>query len=132
MAKTVLAIRVDDELLARIMAVGGKDKTAAALKCIEAGLNHVRDPDPNQSDLFTAEDRERASMQREKVFELMKDGAPRTIGEIARAIEAPPESIQAIGARIRDFRKARYGRHTVEKKQVRPGLFQYRLIVRAA
>lgn len=132
MAKSVLAIRVDDELLARIMAVGGKDKTQAALKCIEAGIAHANDPDPNQIHLFSNEDRERINHQREKVFELMQDGKARTLEQIAKAIGAPATSIPAISARLRDARKPRFGRHTVEKNQIRPGLFEYRLIVRAA
>lgn len=132
MAKSVVAIRIEEDLLNRVIAVGGKDRSAAILKCIEAGIAHAHEPDPNQIPLFSDEDRERINHQREKVFDLMKDGRARTLEQIAKAIGAPATSIPAISARLRDARKRRYGAHTVEKQQLRPGLFEYRLIVRAA
>ena len=132
MAKTVVAIRMDEDLLSRVMATGGKDRSAAILKCIEAGVAHANDPDPDQIPLFSDDDRERLNHQRERVFDLMKDGKARTLEQIAAAIGAPATSIPAISARLRDARKARYGRHIVEKQQLRPGLFEYRLIVRGA
>lgn len=129
MAKTVVAVRIDNEMLSKVMAVGGKDRSQAILKCIEAGVEQANAPEPGQLNLFSEDAQARANTQRQHVFEVMKDGKPRTISAIAQAIGARPESIPAIGARLRDFRKPKFGSHTVEKKEVRPGLFEYKLVI---
>lgn len=61
------------------------------------------------------------------VFETMRDGRWRTINNIAAQVIGSP---QAISARLRDLRKAKYGAHEVERKSLGRGLFAYRLIVR--
>lgn len=62
-----------------------------------------------------------------RVFNLMKDGQWRTLTQISRITQGSP---QAISARLRDCRKAKYGGHTVERKWVDSGLWAYRLITR--
>jgi hypothetical protein len=69
----------------------------------------------------------RIARQRRAVFALMSDGKTRTLDEIATATGYPEASISA---RLRDFRKKKYGEHTVEKAYLSHGLWLYRLIVR--
>ena len=73
------------------------------------------------------EDHDRLGRQWRKVFELMKDGRQRTLREIADATGEPEASVSS---RLRDFRKEKFGAHTVERHRVTGGLFMYRLIVR--
>lgn len=61
-----------------------------------------------------------------KVFDLMSDGQWRTLEVIGLPLNVGDASISA---RLRDLRKAKYGSHTVERRHVRDGLFEYRLIV---
>jgi hypothetical protein len=74
-----------------------------------------------------AVDHGRIAKQRAKVYALMLDGQWRTLSEIA-AITGYPEA--SISARLRDFRKARYGAHTVDRaRRADPasGWWEYRL-----
>lgn len=61
-----------------------------------------------------------------RVFELMKDGEWRTIPQIVQQTRGSP---QAISARLRDYRKPKYGGHTVERKFISAGVWAYRLVV---
>ena len=61
------------------------------------------------------------------VFELMKDGEWRTLGEIRDAVERGTET--SISARLRDLRKSEFGGYDIQKREVRSGLWQYRLLV---
>ena len=78
----------------------------------------------------------RLTGQWKAVFAVMRDGAWRTLDEIQEIIvlgggEYYP--LQSISARLRDFRKRRFGRHTVPRRRrgdPRKGLFEYRLILR--
>jgi hypothetical protein len=71
------------------------------------------------------------------VFDITRDGAWRTLDEIQEMIVLSGGDyypLQSISARLRDFRKARFGRHTVERRRrgdPRRGLFEYRLILRS-
>lgn len=68
----------------------------------------------------------RLHKQHNRVFACMRDGAWRTLRQIAEATRDPEASISA---RLRDLRKERFGAHGVERRHVRDGLFEYRLIV---
>jgi len=59
-----------------------------------------------------------------RVFNLMQDGRWRTLNQIAEWVEGSPA---AVSARLRDFRKAKYGARVVERRHVGNGLYQYRL-----
>ena len=78
-------------------------------------------------------DEVRLTGQALRVWNVMKDGLWRSLWDIAgdsyRASDKS-DSEAAISARLRDFRKARFGGHTVERRYVQKGLHQYRLIVR--
>lgn len=71
-------------------------------------------------------DNERLGRQSRDVFDLMKDGRWRTLDSIAAQTDHPPASISA---RLRDFRKPRFGGYTVERRHVSNGLFEYRIII---
>jgi hypothetical protein len=71
-------------------------------------------------------DFDRLNGQLHRVFDLIKDGAWRTIPEITDAIgDASPQSISA---RLRDLRKDKFGAHTVERRYLGEGLYEYRLV----
>ncbi len=72
-------------------------------------------------------DHTRLTGQLAKVYNLMKDGRWRTLGEIESLIDEPQASISA---RLRDFRKPRFNSHTVDRRprgDRENGLFEYRL-----
>lgn len=71
-------------------------------------------------------DKDRLSGQFQKVFDTMRDGQWRTLDDITVITGYPNASISA---RLRDFRKDKFGKHTVERRRVAQGLFEYRLIV---
>lgn len=72
-----------------------------------------------------ARDLVRLSHQHERIFELMRDGAWRTLAEISDITGDPPASVSA---QLRHLRKPRFGAHLVEREHVGRGLYRYRLI----
>ena len=68
----------------------------------------------------------RLTSQYERVFRLMSDGQWRTLTQIATFAEG---SAAAVSARLRDMRKAKFGGHTVERRYIGLGTWEYRLIV---
>lgn len=73
-----------------------------------------------------ARDGVRLNEQQQRVWDCMKDGAWRTLGQIA-AVTGDPEA--SISARLRDFRKKRLGEHGVGRHHIGHGLFAYRLVI---
>jgi hypothetical protein len=76
-------------------------------------------------------DEVRLCKQYKRVFSLMVDGEWRTLSEIALETDDP---LQSISARLRDFRKARFGGHQLDRRRRgddTAGLFEYRLVVNA-
>lgn len=74
-------------------------------------------------------DQERLRGQSLRVFGLMRDGQWRTLEEIHFETGDPTASISA---RLRDYRKEKFGSHIVERRSrgIREhGVFEYRLIV---
>lgn len=74
-----------------------------------------------------AKDMDRLKSQWEVVFDLMQDGRWRTLREIEDETGFPQSSISA---RLRDFRKPKFGGHTVERSrqdQDRSGTYVYRI-----
>ena len=67
----------------------------------------------------------------ERVFILMSDGKWRTLHEIVNQL--PIHSTEAsVSARLRDLRKQKFGRHTVNRRrrgEASRGLFEYSLMV---
>jgi len=72
----------------------------------------------------------RLGRQAAAVFELMKDGHWRTLREIIDAIGFGSEA--GVSARLRDFRKARFGGYVVNRQrrgEESLGVFEYQLII---
>lgn len=67
----------------------------------------------------------RLNDQHLRVYRVMRDGEWRTLGAIAMQTGDPEASISA---RLRDFRKPRFGGHTVERRHIGVGLWAYCLI----
>ena len=70
-------------------------------------------------------DKARLQGQMREVFNLMIDGEWRTLNEISQETGAPEASVSA---RLRDLRKDKFGGHTVQRRRVAGGLYQYSLI----
>ena len=73
-------------------------------------------------------DGDRLTTQFERVRALMLDGRWRTLAEIA---DKTGGSEAAVSARLRDFRKDKFGGHAVDRRrrgQAARGLHEYRLI----
>lgn len=71
-------------------------------------------------------DHERLSRQLDKVRDLMKDGAWRSLPMIRAAVGAASEA--GVSARLRDLRKPKFGGYEVQRKR-EGNLFYYRLVV---
>ena len=77
---------------------------------------------------FVAErDGDRLRCQLVDVRTLMADGKWRTLSEIACGCGYPDSSIPGISARLRDLRKLKFGAHTVERRYLHNGLWEYRM-----
>ena len=75
-------------------------------------------------------DSARLTGQLRRVFTLMVDGQWRTLEEIAFVTGG---STASISARLRDFRKQKFGGHVVDRRRLGPtkGIFEYQLIVQS-
>lgn len=69
-------------------------------------------------------DSDRLAAQMLRVFEVMRDHRWHTLPDIS-ARTADPEA--SVSARLRDLRKDRFGGHTILRRYVRRGLFEYQL-----
>lgn len=69
-------------------------------------------------------DGERLGAQLLRVLTVMSDGQWHTPRDLERRIGAPWASISA---RLRDFRKEKFGSYTVDREYVYDGLWKYRL-----
>jgi hypothetical protein len=70
-------------------------------------------------------DFDRLNTQQADVWAVFKDGEWHTLRSLSERTGHPEASISA---RIRDFRKPRFGGHTVEREYVERGLFRYRVV----
>ncbi|MEH2525831.1 MULTISPECIES: hypothetical protein [unclassified Bradyrhizobium] len=67
----------------------------------------------------------RLNGQLQRVAALMEDGRFRTLREIADEAGGTEASVSA---RLRDFRKPKYGAREVQRERVAGGLYRYRLV----
>lgn len=89
-------------------------------------FDHPEDPHPDGDTFDLARDGDRLRKQHERVWAVMRDGQWRTLPALATATRCPEASVSA---RLRDFRKAKFGGHTVERRYLHDGLWEYRLLV---
>lgn len=80
----------------------------------------------NGPDYKHERDSARLTNQHNDIFNLMADGEFRTLSQIA-ALTGHHES--SISAQLRHMRKERFGSHTVNRRHILNGLFEYQLIV---
>lgn len=84
-------------------------------------------PEPDGDTYEPAIDRARLGKQHREVFDLMSDGKARTLREIEDATRYPQSSISA---RLRDFRKRKFGGHQVDRtRRGDTGTYEYRLTI---
>ena len=76
-----------------------------------------------------AEDSDRLSRQLDAVRRLMGDGQWRTLAEVALEAGYTVAAVASVSARLRDLRKARWGRHVVERRRRCAGLWEYRFSI---
>jgi len=73
-------------------------------------------------------DYDRLNRQMKIVYNFIKDGEFHTLGEISKDTGVPETSV---GARLRDFRRPKYGAHIILKRHIGDrynGLFEYRFV----
>lgn len=70
-------------------------------------------------------DEDRLNRQARAVWSFMRDGKWHTLDQIEEATGYPQASVSA---RLRDFRKPKFGGHTVERDYCGDGLWAYRLL----
>lgn len=80
-------------------------------------------------DYVPPRDDPRLSRQYWRIFTLMRDGAWRTLPAIERETGDPPASISA---QLRHMRKDRFGGHTINRRYLGNGLYEYQLIITAS
>ena len=86
-------------------------------------------PDPLIFDGATFDkdrDGKRLTAQIYRVYDAMKDGQWHTLSELAKICGDPEASVSA---RLRDMRKPRYNSMQIERRYVRRGLHEYRLVL---
>jgi len=71
-------------------------------------------------------DRKRLDKQMARIFTLMQDGIWRTKDSITMVTG---DDWASAGARLRDLRKSKFGGHTVDRRSIGDGAFEYRLII---
>lgn len=71
-------------------------------------------------------DGNRLSSQLDRVWNSMINGEWKTLAQLRKECGGTEASISA---RVRDFRKEKFGSHTVESRRVAGGLWEYRLIL---
>lgn len=71
----------------------------------------------------------RLNQQATDVWCAMRDGRWHTLRGLSRLTGHPEASVSA---RLRDFRKEKFGHHSVERERVLGGLYHYRLVPNAA
>ena len=78
------------------------------------------------ADYIHERDGKRLAKNHLKLKELMRDKVYRTLREISYITNIPEASVSA---GLRDFRKERFGSHTLNKKYLENGLYSYQLIL---
>ena len=77
------------------------------------------------ADYQPARDDARLGAQLARIYTLMQDGQWRTLIEIERHTGAPAASISA---QLRHLRKRHFGSHTVNRRYIDNGLYEYQVV----
>lgn len=72
-----------------------------------------------------ARDSVRLTQQLQRVHKLTQDGEFRTLHSIAMSVHG---SEAGVSARLRDLRKKKFGAHVVQKRRIKGGLWEYRML----
>ena len=72
-------------------------------------------------------DYERLNRQMRLVYDVMRDGEWHSLRGLSNATGCPEASVSA---RLRDFRKERFGGLTLERERLDGGLWRYRLVTK--
>jgi len=72
------------------------------------------------------EEKSKAAKQRARVRKVVMDGDWHTLAEISERTGDPEASVSA---RLRDFRKPKFGAFNVVREKMRDGLYQYKVFV---
>lgn len=95
----------------------------------DLGFEHPQDAPEFDGATYDAPlDHERLGAQALRVWTVVSDGRWRTLAEIEAECGDPQASISA---RLRDFRKPKFGEHLVERRrrgEEHRGLFEYRVV----
>lgn len=86
-------------------------------------------------DTVEQQDVDRLSTQLEAVREVMLDGKPRTLAELAQVVHlvtGKRATEASVSARLRDLRKEKFGGYLVERTRTDGGLFRYRVMAPVA
>jgi GAF domain-containing protein len=70
-------------------------------------------------------DHDRLARQLAAVRQTLSDNRWWTLHELAETVGAPQQSASA---RIRDLRKSKHGSHTIERRYVSDGVWEYRML----
>lgn len=110
----------------RCKGAGITGRNRACLTCAGSGYMGLPAGDPEfAGDTYEAQrDKARLSAQLAAVLEVMRSRGWVTLPQLAAAAHC---STQSASARVRDLRKAAFGGHTIDRRYVRRGLFEYRL-----
>lgn len=89
----------------------------------------IRTPEPpdghRDGETYNPEfDYDRLNKQMKTIWRVVNDGKWHTLPEVE---ERTGVTSASAGARIRDLRKARFGRHDVQRKYLGDGLYAYRV-----
>lgn len=88
-----------------------------------------RDPIFDGDTFDVALDQARLGAQYQRVWAVIRDGAWRTLQELAQASGDPEASVSA---RLRDMRKPKFGAHDIQRRRrgtPERGCWEYRLVV---
>ena len=80
----------------------------------------------NGADYSPERDNERLSKQLDRVVWAMRDEQWHTLRAVSRMTGDPEASVSA---QLRHLRKPRFGGHTVERRYVNNGLYEYKLVL---
>ena len=83
-------------------------------------------PEFDGVDYESPRDKGRLMTQKKSILDYMINHAEKwvTLRQISKACQAPEASVSA---QLRNFRKEKFGSHTVHRKHVKNGLFAYQL-----